>query len=488
MYSESNQIIIMTKIQDEGFKMDHSSKTHLTFNITVVKRLLHGGRISSVRSILTRMKVADISSLLLSCSEQEMELLVTELISLDKASEVILGMPENKIKSLLNDLNHYKIMDMMKCAPVDNSSYLLSLMDKEAQQEVLQKLPPFLKSSLIQRLSYKENSIGLKMDTQVFCLPAGTRVEHCFEKIRKLNVEDKTKIYYIYCVDPSHPNLDSTSITSYGKLTGAASLRQLAMADPEQTLDEICQRDLIFVNAEDSTSIAAELIRKYDFIALPVVNSDNHLIGIISIDTIVDILQELGEQKAYARSGLKKDDRIFTPALESIRKRTPWMILNLGLAFGASSVVSLFEDTMNHLIILASLKNIVAGVSGNAAIQSLTVVTRGLAAGDFSFISKQRALLKELVVGASLGLLTGLSAAVLTYLWKGNLMVSCVIFVSMTLTSLLAAVVGAFTPLLIEKMGRDPAVGSGVLSTTLTDIISFLSFLGISQLALAYFS
>ena len=161
------------------------------------------------------------------------------------------------------------------------------------------------------------------------------------------------------------------------------------------------------------------------------------------------------------------------------------MVLNLALAALASSVVSLFEDTMKHLILLATLKNIVAGIGGNTAIQSLTVFTRGMATGDFHFISKVKAISKEVLVGLSLGISTGLVAFVVTYLWKEDILVSTVMFLAMILNCFIGAIAGSTIPILLQKFGRDPAIGSGVLVTMVTDIFGFFAFLGIASLALS---
>ena len=163
------------------------------------------------------------------------------------------------------------------------------------------------------------------------------------------------------------------------------------------------------------------------------------------------------------------------------------MFANLALAALASAVVSLFEDTMKQLIILATLKNIVAGMSGNTAIQTLTVVTRGLAVGDFSFTTHIKALSREIVVGLCIGLSTGLRASLLTYVWKKDFIVSVVVGISMICNSLVASSLGAVVPLVLRRLKFDPAVGSGVIVTTATDIFSFFSFLGIASLGLHLF-
>ncbi len=160
------------------------------------------------------------------------------------------------------------------------------------------------------------------------------------------------------------------------------------------------------------------------------------------------------------------------------------MLLNLFLAVMASLVVSVFERTMNEVIILATLKNIVAGMSGNTAIQTLTVMTRGMALGDFGFTSYSKAILREVAVGLSIGFIMGLTGGLLTYFWKGQLKVSIILCISMVLSSVIASAAGALTPLFLRKMGKDPALGSGVLITMVTDICSYLSFLGIATVAL----
>ena len=271
-------------------------------------------------------------------------------------------------------------------------------------------------------------------------------------------------------------------------LAGVVSLRALATAPADTPLSHLIKKELVTVSPEDSSEEVARIVSHYDFVAIPVINKNRNLIGLITVDDVLDIIQEQATANLYAQAGLQEDDRVYTPLGKKIKKRLPWMFLNLVLAALASSVVSLFEDTMSTLIVLASVKNIVAGISGNTAIQTLTVVTRGIATGDFSYISRLKTVLRETTVGLSLGLLTGLACALLVYVWKGSLFVSLVIFVSMILTSLIAACWGAVIPIILQKMNRDPAIGSGVLVTMTTDILSFFSFLGIAALGLRLLS
>jgi magnesium transporter len=181
-------------------------------------------------------------------------------------------------------------------------------------------------------------------------------------------------------------------------------------------------------------------------------------------------------------------DSVSTKSSHSYLYRIPWLFLNLGLAYFASFVISRFEQTISDVIILASLMNITAAVSGNTAIQTLTVVTRGLAIGEFEYTTYKKALIKEVSVGLMLGLTTGLSAGAIVYFWKGDFVIGMILALSMFLNSIVAATTGAVVPILLKSAGKDPAVSSGVLVTMSTDIFGYLSFLGIATLGLSYIS
>lgn len=311
------------------------------------------------------------------------------------------------------------------------------------------------------------------MHTKFFALNSHiTAFEGLAELRKRAQMES---IYYIYCVDEDR------------RLVGVISLRALATAPADTPLQKLFKSDLVTVYPDSSQEEVARIVSHYDYIAIPVINKEDRLVGLITVDDILDVVEEQATANIYASAGLQEGDRVYTPAKTSLKGRMPWMFLNLFLAIVASFVISLFEETMSQLIILASLNNIVAGLGGNTAVQTLTVVTRGLSTGDFDFISINKAILKESYVGLSLGLITGLATGLLVYIWKSNLLVAVVICISMILNSFVASIIGALVPIYLKKKGRDPAVGSGVLVTTLTDILGFLSFLGLAAAGLALF-
>lgn len=439
-------------------------------HLSIIKRLLVGRSSRPLLSILSRLEPADLASLFSHLNQRESLLLVEALIRLDKASETLAEVPEPRLEKLLNHLDPKTLLSLVVYSDLDEAAYFLGLVHPGERENLLNSIEGPRRAKIQQYLDFPEDSVGRIMQPQAFTMETHLTAAEGLDQLRSRAQEEP--IYYIYCVNEDR------------QLVGVLSLRLLATAPADKRISELIKRDVITVSPETPAAEAARLVAHYDFIAIPVIDKDRRIVGVVTVDDVLDIIQGEATANIYAQAGLTEDDRVYTPLLASVINRSPWMILNLFLAGLASSVVSLFEETMSQLILLATLKNIVAGLGGNTAIQSLTVVTRGLATEDFNFISPARAILKESGTGVLIGLLTGSLAAVLSYVWKGELMVSVVIFIAMVLNCFLGAIAGSVVPVMLKKMGKDPAIGSGVLVTMFTDIFGFFAFLGIAALGL----
>ncbi len=439
-------------------------------NTAIIKRLLLGRSSRPLLSILSRVEPVDLASLITHLPERESLLLFEALTRIHRASEVLIEVPEQHLFRILDNLSPSALLNLLIYAAEEDAAYFLGLLTEDQKQELLLQMETPKRNRIQQFLDYPAGSAGRIMQTQFFSIPIDMTAAEAIDRIRaKAN---EISIYYIFCVNEDN------------KLAGVVSLRVLATSAADKNLMDLVKRDLVTCTPQTPAKEVAKLVARYDFVALPVVDPSHRMIGVVTVDDVLDIIQEEATANIYASAGLQENDRVFTPALQSIRNRMPWMLLNLVLAALASSVVALFERTMTELIILATLKNIVAGIGGNTAIQSLTVVTRGIATGDFSFISNAKAIWKETIVGLTLGTCAGILSGIFVYLWKGDLLVSFVIFTSMVLNSLVASGFGSLVPILLNRMGRDPAVGSGVIATMITDIFGFFSFLGIAALGL----
>ena len=424
----------------------------------------------SPKSLLARMEAADIASFV-SYEEDRFSQLVPILIEMNKIGAVLEEMPSDKLIPSLQEMTDIQMDSLFQNAQIDDLVYLCPFIPKKRQTRILDHSSR--REQILRFLEYSKNQAGRIMRTPIFALPANTTASDSIQQLRKRSLEEF--IFYIYCTKEE------------GQLTGVVSMRQVATAPAHTTLQELMKKDVISVQPTMTTREVARMAAHYDFLALPVVNEQNKLLGLITMDDIIDIIQDQNTANLYARAGLQRQETVHTSPWMSIKNRLPWMFLNLSLAIVASSVISLFEQTMSRLIILASLKNIVASMGGNTAIQTLTVTTRGIATGEFRFTSFSQALMKELLVGLVMGLIMGISTGFITYLWKNDILVSVVIMVAMILNFLMAVIMGSVIPIIFTLFRKDPAAGSGVLVTMITDIFGFFTFLFIAQIGLHYF-
>ncbi len=442
-------------------------------HISIIKRLLSANNQRSLKSILNKVSPQDLAGFFSQLNDLEKHRLFTSLMNLGQASDMLYELPESQVSSFLKTLSQGFLNQLLMTSSEDKGAYLLNFLKSEQKKDLLLQLPDRSKATRIEQfLNYPENSAGRLMEAKVFTIPIHFKAKQALNYLRTKAQENS--IYYIYCTDRN------------GVLEGVLNLRELVTADDETPLSQLIKKDIITLSPETSPSEVARIVSHYNFIAIPVVNSQRKLLGLITIDSVVDILQEEITASAYVQAGLQENDRVFSSFSFKFKNRLPWLALNLGLASLASLVINYFESTIQELIILASLINVVAGLGGSTAIQTFTIITRGLATGDFNFITKQKAILKEILVGAILGMAIGLLASVLVYLWKGNLLVAGVIFVSILLNCLLASIMGTLIPLTMERLRFDPAIGSSVLVIMFTDIFSFFSFLGIATLGLKW--
>lgn len=446
-----------------------------TSSTNIVRRLLTGRPSRPLRSLLKRVETADLAALFFQLHAGERKALLDGLINIKRAASVLVQMPESQLKDVLISLDDNVMNSILKTAATHDGAFLLSNLDDEDRKHVLlQGLDAQQQQLLQQYLNYPEDSAGRMMTTHFFSVPTNITAQEGLDLLRGRSPEDS--LYYIYCVNEDH------------KLVGVISLRMLVTAAPTTPIEKLARKDVVYVTADTPSDKVAKIVSHYDFIAVPVVNHSEEMVGIVTVDDVVDIIQEQAQAEIYARAGLQEDDRVHSPVLFKVKNRLPWMVFNLGLAGVASLVVYQFEGILAEIVLLAVTKNIVASTSGNTAIQCLTVVTRGIASNDFQFTTYLKAFVKEFVAGSIIGLIMGLISGLFLFAFvtndKNSALVGFVMFLSMMLTSIVGACAGAGVPLLLHYFRRDPAVGSGVLVTVITDIFGFFSFLGLASLAM----
>jgi magnesium transporter len=264
----------------------------------------------------------------------------------------------------------------------------------------------------------------------------------------------------------------------------------LLLVPPTTPLKKIMSTDVISVRTDTDQEEVAQVVARYDLLGVPVVDAENKLAGIVTVDDVLDVIRDEATEDIYALAGVRSEESVVGSPLRSVRLRLPWLLVNLATAVLAASVINSFRGTIEKVVVLASLQSIVAGMGGNAATQTLAVIVRGLALGEVAWENGRRVLFKEILVGTVNGLINGLVAAVIVWLWFGfslkMLVIGAIIAAALIINLVIASIAGTVIPLILRKLKADPALASTVFVTACTDVGGFLTFLGLATLLIRY--
>jgi magnesium transporter len=286
---------------------------------------------------------------------------------------------------------------------------------------------------------------------------------------------DVEMVFYLYVVDERR------------HLVGVVSLRRLLLVPPETPLKRIMTSDIYSARVDTDQEEVARQVASYNLLAIPVVDAENKLVGSITVDDVIDVIKDEATEDVYRLAGVSRDDGILTPPKESLRRRLPWLLVNLITAFIAASVVGLFSHTIDRVVALAVFMPVVAGMGGNAATQTLAVVVRGIALGELTWSNARHALIKEGLVGLGNGVAIGLVGAVLVWVvTRGDWPLGLILMAAMVINMFVAAIAGTLIPLGLRVLKIDPALASSVFITTFTDVFGFLSFLGLATIFIRF--
>jgi len=319
-------------------------------------------------------------------------------------------------------------------------------------------------------LEYAEQTAGRIMNPKVFALSEDMTAGEAITTLQ--GSRDVEMVFYLYVVDVRR------------HLVGVISLRRLLLVSPATPLKRIMTTDITSVRTDTDQEEVARLVASYNLLAIPVVDEENKLVGVITVDDVIDVIKDEATEDVYRLAGVAGDDRVFSTARESLRKRVPWLQVNLVTAFIAASVVAIFEGRIKSVPALAVFMPVVAGMGGNAATQTLTVIVRGIALGELTWANSRKALFKEAAVGIGNGVACGVVGALVVWLWKGNIWLGGILCAAMIINMFVAATAGTLIPLALRALKVDPALASSVFITTLTDVFGFLSWLGLATLFL----
>lgn len=392
--------------------------------------------------------------------------------SSEKLAKILKNSTVEEIQSLLSSLDESQKSLLMNRLEPDEVADVIRKMGEETSQKILNLLTPERKAQIAKLLSYTQGTAGAIMNPSFFTLSQNISINEAIEILRaKKQVE---VVFYLYVVDDNN------------HLVGIISLRQLILSKGDIRIGDIMNKNVIAVDIRQSQEEVARLISRNNFLAVPVVDEEKHLVGIITVDDVIDVIQEEANQDLYKMLGVEKDERVSTPIKSSIQKRAPWLLINLGTAILAAQVVSLFEGTIQKVVLLATFMPVVAGMGGNAGNQTLAIMIRAIALGEVALKKARKVLIKEISVGVVNGVLTGLAIAIVAYYWKGNPILGLVLMIAMIGNLFVSSIVGVLVPLCFRALKIDPAIASTVILTTFTDCFGFFFFLGLATLLMNY--
>lgn len=450
-----------------------------TLMLDSVRRLIRGGASARALNVLKKNRPADVAMVLQSLPELDRKAVFAALARSETplAAASLTELRQSEAIDLLRTLPPVGIAQVLQELPSDDAVAFIAELPEEFREELLDLMKVEASTDVQELLSFAENTAGRIMTPDVFALKEDLTVAEAISSIQRAS-SDIELVFYLYIVDDRN------------HLVGVSSLRQLLLVPPTTPLKKIMSGDVISVSTDTDQEEVARIVARYNLLGVPVVDEENKLVGVVTVDDVLDVIREEATEDIYALAGVSSEEGIKSPPMRSVRLRLPWLILNLGTAFLAASVINAFEGTIEKVVVLASLQSIVAGMGGNAATQTLTVMVRGLALGEVTLENARRVLFKEILVGLMNGLASGATAAAVVSIWFGfsakMLIIGGVISAALVINLVIAAIAGTVIPLVLKKLNADPAIASTVFVTTCTDIGGFLSFLGLATLLLKF--
>jgi magnesium transporter len=439
-----------------------------------VKRLLRVGATANLFNLLQKLHPADLAQIFGELPERDRRAAFAVLVERNSrlAMETLSELGAEAGAVLLAGRSGEEIAKLVQEIPSDDAAALIDHLPEELSIAVLELMGRKESGEVENLLEYAEQTAGRIMNPNVFALAEDMTVGESITALQ--SSRDVEMVFYLYVVDGRR------------HLVGVTSLRRLLLVSPETPLKRIMTPEPITARVEMDQEEVARLVASYNLLAIPVVDESNKLVGLITVDDVIDVIKDEATEDLYRLAGVASDERVFTPAGESLRKRMPWLIVNLATAFLAAAVVGIFQNTISGWVALAVFMPIVAGMGGNAGTQTLTVIVRGIALGELTWSNSRKALMKELLVGIGNGLVTGTIAALVSWAMNGDPRLGIILALAMVINLFVAGLAGTLVPLGLKALKIDPALASAVFITTFTDVCGFASFLGLATLYTRY--
>ncbi|QEY64342.1 magnesium transporter [Metapseudomonas lalkuanensis] len=436
----------------------------------LVENLVHRQNLAELQRKLDELHPADIAHILEALPLND-RLTVWQLVKAERDGDILLEVSDAVRESLIADMDDHELLAAAKEMDADELADLAPELPRDVIHELMESLDAQQRERVRSVLSYEEDQVGALMDFEMVTIRDDVALEVVLRYLRRLKEL------------PGHT--DKLFVVDYdGVLKGVLPIKRLLVNDPDKEVAEVMATDPVSFHPDEDAYDAAQAFERYDLVSAPVVDKNGKLIGRLTIDEMVDLIREESENEVLNMAGLREEEDIFASVWKSVGNRWAWLAVNLVTAFIASRVIGLFEGSIEKLVALAALMPIVAGIGGNSGNQTITMIVRAMALDQVGTGNTSRLLRKELGVALINGLIWGGVIGLVAYYLYGSWSLGAVMTGAMTLNLLLAALMGVLIPMTLTRMGRDPAMGSSVMITAMTDSGGFFIFLGLATLFL----
>jgi magnesium transporter len=436
----------------------------------VLRERLGGGRVRSAQRLIASLHPSEIARLIESLPWTERSV-IWEMVDPEDGGDVLVELADEVRDSLIESMQTDEVVAALDGMELDDLADLVADLPEALTQEVLRSLDQQERTRLQAVLSYDEESAGGLMNVDVITVRPDVTLEVVLRYLHvRGDIPDGTDSIYV--------------VNRNNEYFGSLFLSRLLTLDPNETVAEVMSTEGHPIPADTPSEEVVWEFENRDLLSAPVVDDQNRLVGRITIDDIVDEIRDEAEHALMGAAGLDEEDDMFAPVVKSAQRRALWLGVNLATAFLAASVVDLFQTTLDKIVLLAVLMPVVPSMGGVAGSQSLVVITRAMALGQVDRSNAKRILRKEFLVGMLNGLAWSVVVAIFTYLWFGDWRIGAVIAGAMIINMSVAALAGFSVPIILKRMQIDPALAGGVVLTTITDVIGYMSFLGLGALYL----
>ncbi|MGY0217261.1 magnesium transporter [Endozoicomonadaceae bacterium StTr2] len=449
--------------------MPHQPPLNTTdIQLKELSEALDAGILSQAHRLLNTLPSEDIAHLLES-SPPRLRSLIWKLLEQEQEADVLQDLSEDVRQFFLDQMNVAELKAIMEGQDADDIADLLQQLPDTLMRQVLESMDQQDRQRVEVVLPYPEDTAGGLMNTDTITVRPDNAIDVVLRYLRRhSDIPEMTDSLLI--------------VNRRDEYIGSLPLTRLLTTDPSITVREVMSTDLDVIPADMPDTQVAQLFERKDLVSAPVVDETGKLLGRITIDDVVDVIREEAEHSVMSMHGLDEDEDTFAPAVKTARRRAVWLGINLITAFIASSVIGMFQETIDKVVALAVLMPIVAGMGGNAGSQALTLVIRGMALGRISPSNTRWLLGRELAAGFMNGVLWASLVALIAWFWFNDPIISLVIGCAMVINLTIAVISGATLPIILKKLDIDPTLAGTILLTTISDVAGFLSFLGLAAL------